>query len=55
MGSTIPGSTLLMPKSYKMRMYQRRLWQQRGIIVMTGATIWAIVAIIIVLVVQAAH
>jgi len=42
-------------KSYKMRMYHRRLWQQRGIIVMTGATIWAVIAIIIVIAVQAAR
>jgi hypothetical protein len=52
-----PGGTVLMVKikSYKMRMYQRRLWQQRGIIVMTGATIWAVIAIIIVLAVKAAQ
>jgi hypothetical protein len=51
------GGTVLMVKvkSYKMRMYHRRLWQQRGIIVMTGATIWAVIAIITVLLVQAAQ
>ena len=42
-------------KSYKMRMYHRRLWQQRGIIVMTGATIWAVIAIIVVIAVKAAQ
>ena len=42
-------------KSYKMRMYQRRLWQQRGIIVLTGSLIWATVAIIIILAVKAAQ
>lgn len=44
-----------MAKSYKMRMYQRRLWQQRGIIVLTGSLIWFTVAIIIVLAVKAAQ
>lgn len=44
-----------MAKSYKMRMYQRRLWQQRGIIVLTGSLIWATVAIIIILAVKAAQ
>jgi hypothetical protein len=42
-------------KSYKMRMYQRRLWQQRGVIVLTGSLIWATVAIIIILGVRAAQ
>jgi len=37
-------------KSYKMR-YQRRLYQQRGIIVLTGVAIWLGFAIIIVAVV----
>jgi hypothetical protein len=41
-------------KSYKMRMYQRRLWQRRGAIVLTGTLIWATVAIIIILSVKAA-
>jgi len=44
-----------MAKSYKMRMYQRRLWQQRGTIVMTGAIIWSVIAIITVLVVEVAQ
>jgi hypothetical protein len=42
-------------KSYKMRMYQRRLWQQRGAIILTGTLIWATVAIIIILSVRAAQ
>jgi hypothetical protein len=37
-------------KSYKMRMYQRRLWQQRGVIVLTGVAIWLGFALIIILV-----
>jgi len=53
--SNEPGGTVLMSKSYKMRMYQRRLWQQRGIIVMTGATIWAVIAIIVVISIKAAQ
>lgn len=44
-----------MHKSYKMRMYQRRLWQQRGTIIITGAAIWAIIALIIILTVKAAQ
>jgi hypothetical protein len=44
-----------MAKSYKMRMYQRRLWQQRGTIVLTGAAIWAIIVLIIILTVKAAQ
>ena len=35
-------------KSYKMRMYQRRLWQQRGTIALTGVGIWLGFAIIII-------
>jgi hypothetical protein len=44
-----------MAKSYKMRMYQRRLWQQRGTIIMTGAVIWAIIALIVILTVKGAQ
>jgi hypothetical protein len=40
-------------KSYKMRMYQRRLWQQRGTIALTGVAIWAGFALIIILITQA--
>tara|TARA_R110000868_G_scaffold284467_1_gene544928 strand:- start:656 stop:793 length:138 start_codon:yes stop_codon:yes gene_type:complete len=40
----------MVAKSYKMRMYQRRLWQQRGIIVLTGVAIWAGFALIIILI-----
>jgi len=43
-------STVLMNKSYKMRMYQRRLWQERATIVLTTVGLWlTIVTIIIVL------
>jgi hypothetical protein len=42
--------TVLMNKSYKMRMYQRRLWQERSTIVLTTVGLWlTIVTIIIVL------
>jgi hypothetical protein len=41
-----------MYKSYKMRMYQRRLWQQRGLIAFTGTLIWAGFAFIIVAIVS---
>jgi len=44
-----------MAKSYKMRMYYRRLWQQRGVIVLTGTLIWATVAIVILVAVKAAQ
>jgi hypothetical protein len=44
-----------MDKSYKMRMYKRRLWEQRGTIVLTGTLIWATVALIILLAVKAAQ
>lgn len=44
-----------MDKSYKMRMYKRRLWQQRGTIVLTGTAIWATVALIIILATKAAQ
>jgi hypothetical protein len=44
-----------MDKSYKMRMYKRRLWQQRGVIVMTGSVIWAVIAIVFVIIVKAAQ
>jgi hypothetical protein len=37
-----------------MRMYQRRLWQQRGTIIMTGVLIWAAIACIIIISVKAA-
>jgi hypothetical protein len=40
-----------MHKSYKMRMYQRRLWQQRGVLIMTGAVAWALIAIIVAIIV----
>jgi hypothetical protein len=44
------GSTVLMAKSYKMRMYQRRLWQERATIVLTTVGLWlTLVTIIIVL------
>ena len=36
-------------------MYYRRLWQQRGIIVLTGTLIWATVAILILIAVKAAR
>ena len=37
-------------QSYRMRMYKRRLWQQRGQIAFTGLAIWiGIVAIILVI------
>jgi hypothetical protein len=37
-------------QSYRMRMYKRRLWQQRGQIALTGIAIWlGIVAIILVI------
>jgi hypothetical protein len=37
-------------QSYRMRMYKRRLWQQRGQIALTGLAIWiGIVAIILVI------
>ena len=39
-----------MAKSYKMRMYQRRLWQERGVIVLTGVGIWLAFALIIILI-----
>jgi len=40
-----------MAKSYKMRMYQRRLWQQRTQIVLTGLAIWiSLIAIVLVII-----
>ena len=40
-----------MHKSYKMRMYQRRLWQLRTQIVLTGLAIWiSLIAIVIVII-----
>jgi hypothetical protein len=41
--------------SYKMRMYKRRLWQERAKIVAIGASIWLVAAILIALGVQAAR
>jgi hypothetical protein len=41
-----------MAKSYKMRMYQRRLWQQRTQIVLTGLAIWISMAAIILVVIE---
>jgi hypothetical protein len=44
------GSTVLMAKSYKMRMYQRRLWQNRTRIAITTIALWfAIIATILVI------
>ena len=39
-----------MVKSYKMRMYQRRLWQERGTIILTGVAIWAGLALILIII-----
>ena len=40
-----------MAKSYKMRMYQRRLWERRTQIVLTTVGLWlAIVTIILVVI-----
>jgi len=41
-------------KSYKMRMYQRRLWQNRAQIVITGVAIWIAIAALIILAVESA-
>jgi hypothetical protein len=41
-----------MAKSYKMRMYQRRIWQQRTQIVLTGLAIWISMAAIILVVIE---
>jgi hypothetical protein len=41
-----------MAKSYKMRMYQRRMWQQRTQIVLTGLAIWISMAAIILVVIE---
>jgi hypothetical protein len=43
-----------MSKSYKMRMYQRRMWQQRTQIVLTGLAIWVSIAALILVVVEVA-
>jgi hypothetical protein len=44
-----------MTKSYKMRMYHRRLWQQRTQIVLTGLALWIGIAAIILLVTEVAQ
>jgi len=44
-----------MHKSYKMRMYKRRLWQQRTQIILTGLTLWNGIAAIIILVTEVAQ
>jgi len=41
-----------MANSYKMRMYKRRLWQQRGQIILTGLALWIGIAAIIILVTE---
>lgn len=43
-----------MSKSYKMRMYQRRMWQQRTQLVLTGLAIWVSIAALILVVVEVA-
>jgi hypothetical protein len=44
------GGTVLMAKSYKMRMYQRRLWQHRTQIAITTIALWfAIIGTILVI------
>lgn len=49
--TTHPGGAILMAaKSYKMRMYQRRLWQERGNIILTGVAIWGGLALILILI-----
>lgn len=44
-----------MANSYKMRMYKRRLWQQRGQIILTGLALWIGIAAIIILVTEVAQ
>ena len=41
-----------MVKSYKMRMYQRRLWQERATIVLTTVGLWLTLVTIILVVVE---
>jgi len=41
--------------SYRMRMYKRRLWQERARIVLIGGLIWVTAALIISIVVTAAR
>jgi len=41
-----------MAKSYKMRMYQRRMWQQRVQLVLTGLAIWVALAILILVMIE---
>ena len=41
-----------MAKSYKMRMYQRRMWQQRTQIVLTGLAIWVSLAALILVIIE---
>jgi hypothetical protein len=41
-------------QSYKMRMYKRRLWQQRTQIVLTGLALWIGIAAIILLITEVA-
>lgn len=41
--------------SYRMRMYKRRLWEQRARIVLIGSLIWAAAALLIALAVTAAR
>lgn len=36
--------------SYRMRMYKRRVWQQRATIVGVGVAIWSTIALAIILV-----
>lgn len=41
--------------SYRMRMYKRRLWEQRARIVLIGGLIWVTAALIVALAVTAAR
>jgi len=41
-----------MAKSYKMRMYQRRMWQKRTQLVLTGLAIWVALAILILVMIE---
>lgn len=38
--------------SYRMRMYKRRLWEQRARIVLIGTSIWLLAALIVVFAVE---
>ena len=40
--------------SYRMRMYKRRLWQERTKLVINGLLIWTIAALIVTIVVSRA-